>query len=77
LEAGPHASSGYSSHGGCGGGGGLINRTQFLEPKRCVNMTRRALSPCVSVGRSRARNNKHRSSYPLSLSQLLSNLQSK
>jgi hypothetical protein len=34
-----------------------------------VNIIRRALFPCVSVERSRARNNKHRSSYPLTLSQ--------
>jgi hypothetical protein len=46
-------SRGFS--GGCGGGGELINRTQFLESGRCVNMTRCALSPCVSVERSRAR----------------------
>jgi hypothetical protein len=30
----------------------LINRTQFLGPGRCVNVTRRVFFPRVGVGRS-------------------------
>jgi len=45
LEAGSHASFDDSSHGIGGGVGGLINRTQFLEPGRCVNMTQWAAGP--------------------------------